>query len=331
MFSSLIFYIWAGILSIGITFWSMHSVNPGLPILNILMKKEKKVLLWKKIIFFIRFFLLFCLLLLLLPWKKEIIVKEWRNDTSTVIVLDISRSMQADDLSPSRIEKAKEYLLDFTRSFEKIPVGYIIFSGKAFLLSPLSSDIEGIRELIRKTDTESIDQTKKDASGTNIWDAILLALETLRGKKGEKHIVLMTDGRANVGIDPRIVAEEAKKQGIQIDTIAIWSASGSSLSYIDEVGKRQFFYDGSGNTLSADIDKPLLEELSRKTGGTYFSWEKWILIKDALESLGNTLEKRKKEVLVNKEVPITPILVVLCTLLIVIHLWMSLIFGIKSR
>lgn len=76
--------------------------------------------------------------------------------------------MQADDLSPSRIEKAKEYLLGFTRSFEKIPVGYIIFSGKAFLLSPLSSDIEGIRELIRKTDTESIDQTKKDASGTNI-------------------------------------------------------------------------------------------------------------------------------------------------------------------
>ena len=134
--------------------------------------------------------------------------------------------MKADDIKPNRLEKAKEVIDTFLSKNTSLPIGYIVFAGKPFVLTPRTTDRESLRTMVQDTYTESINQGLKDTSGTNIGDALILgnSLITSSGSKGS--IILITDGRANIGIDPLIAAKESAKQGIRIYTIGIGEASG---------------------------------------------------------------------------------------------------------
>lgn len=157
-----------------------------------------------------------------------------QNGNSIILVLDISRSMMTDDISPSRIEKAKSLLESFLPTDSSDRFGYIIFAGKPFALSPLTSDIDGLRNMIANTTTESILQNLPDTSGTNIGDALISANMLLSGATGNHAIVLLTDGRANIGIDPLIAAGESANLKNPVFPIGIGNASGAVLSYLDE-------------------------------------------------------------------------------------------------
>ncbi len=85
-----------------------------------------------------------------------------------------------------------------------------------------------------------------------------------------KSIILITDGKANIGIDPIVAAKESLKQGIRIYPIGIGSLSGAELSYTDNSGMKQYFSDGSGGHLRSDLDEPMMRELARATRGEYF-------------------------------------------------------------
>lgn len=225
-------------------------------------------------IWIIRFFILIILWFFILfslleksPQKEE----EEKSRKSLVIVLDISPSMKTDDVKPNRLEKSKKMIQEFLDVRPWWEVWYIVFSGKAFVLSPLTSDREWILSLIERSSTDLIDTSKKWTSGTNIGDALLLANTLLEKKEWEKIILLATDGRANIGIDPTLVSRESKKESIQIWTMPVGSLSGWVLSYQDAQWVRQYFYDDTGNKLSADIDEELLSLLSQETGWIFLT------------------------------------------------------------
>lgn len=133
------------------------------------------------------------------------------------IVLDISKSMLAEDVEPNRIEAAKRNISEFVDSRNTDRIGLIVFAGKPFGLSPLTFDHDSLQTIIAKMGTESIRQELEGLSGTNIGDALLLALQNLKNAessdaKREKIILLVTDGEANLGIDPRLVAIRSKEE-----------------------------------------------------------------------------------------------------------------------
>ena len=186
-----------------------------------------------------------------------------------VIVLDISKSMLAEDISPNRLTRAQEGLISFLKEDSGDRFSYVVFAGKPFLLSSGTSDISGLEQLVRTTTPDLIRQDVPGLSGTNIGDALLLASTVLTGNSGA--IILITDGRANLGLDPYLAAKHLQLWGsYPVYTIGIGNLSGSILSYTDEMGKIQYFYNEKWEKLKADIDAPMLQEIARITGGQYF-------------------------------------------------------------
>jgi Ca-activated chloride channel homolog len=204
-----------------------------------------------------------------LSLKKEV-TQEVREGKTILISLDISKSMKTDDIFPSRIDKAKEVIDIFLREKIEHKIGYTIFAGRTFLLSPPTYDHEGIRTLVKNTTTDTIDQSEPDTSWTNLGDALIMGAEML-GKSwtGEKVIILATDGRANMWIDPLIALEAIKLQNIKVYTVAIGTISWSVLSYLEN-GVRNYFYDPKGNKILADIDESMLKKIASESWWRYY-------------------------------------------------------------
>jgi Ca-activated chloride channel family protein len=192
--------------------------------------------------------------------------------------------MLAEDILPNRIQAAKRTIRTFLEWRKNDTIGLIVFAGKPFLSLPFSMDYAGIRAFLEYISPDFIIQEKEWLSGTAIGDALTLANMTLSGVAGKRSIILVTDGRANIGIDPRIALTETVDQSIPVYTIGIWSGSSGELSYTDPTTKKKtYFYDEKGNILTSDIDEVLMRDIATKTGGRYYRAES---IDDLVEYFG---------------------------------------------
>jgi Ca-activated chloride channel homolog len=214
-----------------------------------------------------------------------------------MIVFDLSLSMLAEDVSPSRISVAREVVQQFVRSRGSDRIGLIVFAGKPFVSVPFSTDRSGLSHIVSGLSPYLIRQDLPGLSGTNIGDAILLANMSYSETIGKsKSIILITDGKANIGIDPIVAAKESFKQGIRIYPIGIGSLSGAELSYTDNSGIRQYFSDGSGGHLRSDLDEPMMRELAQTTKGEYFHADDRLGLQSVFgridSELGNTLVEK---------------------------------------
>ena len=129
--------------------------------------------------------------------------------------------MIAEDIAPNRITVAKNVLNNFIQNREDATFSVILFAGKPFTVIKNSMDISGITHFIESITSEYIQQDKAELSGTNIGDALLLAHLEFSETSGEKSIILITDGSANIGIDPLKSLDEIKKSQIPIYTVGI--------------------------------------------------------------------------------------------------------------
>ena len=164
--------------------------------------------------------------------KKEI-EKNWID---IVLTLDISESMNAEDLKPSRIEAAKNILNKFISKLKTDRVWLVIFAGKPFVSIPLTFDYNVIKQQVKNLSTNQINQNNYQLNWTDIWDAILMASNLFKNKdknnsKRQKVIILLTDWDANRWVNPIVAAEYAKKLWIKIYTIWIGSPQGWYIKY----------------------------------------------------------------------------------------------------
>lgn len=127
-------------------------------------------------------------------------------------------------------------------------------------------------------------------------------------KSPEKSIILLTDGRANIGIDPIVAAGESLESHIKVYTIGIGSPEGGDLFYTDTYGKKVYFYDEKGNKLQADLDEPMMQNIAKTTHGEYFHAKD----RTALEKIFTEIEKKlpnsTEEKIEKKTMNITPVL-----------------------
>lgn len=195
---------------------------------------------------------------------------EKRDGTDIVFVFDISKSMLAEDIVPNRMDAAKRVLANFVAKRQGDRFGLVIFAGKPFLLSPLTSDLEAFSAILSKVTTDSIHQEIPGLSGTNIGEALLLASETLTGTTSDKNVVLVTDGEANVGIDPKPVAKFLAERNVKIHSIGIGDPKGIDLYVTDKTtGEKTFFLGPDGKPIRAILDAELMAFISTTTSGTF--------------------------------------------------------------
>lgn len=197
------------------------------------------------------------------------------------LVVDVSKSMLADDLEPNRLEVAKQKLREFAALRPTDRLGVIIFSEKVFTLLPLT------------TDPALIDAVLSDiriggalGSGTNIGDALALAVARAQSSKTKnKVIILLTDGVSNVGnMTPIQAAELAKKFNIKVYTIGLGGQDSAKIPIGGAFGTRYQSIPGGS------IDVKTLTEIAQMTNGkTYMAQSK-----NSLSEILDDIQKLEK-------------------------------------
>lgn len=175
------------------------------------------------------------------------------------LVVDVSRSMLADDLQPNRLEVAKTKLREFAALRPTDRLGVVIFSEKVYTLLPLTTDPKLIDQIISEIRIGFL------GSGTNIGDALALAVGRAQASETKnKVIVLLTDGVNNVGnMTPMQAAEIAKDFNIKVYTIGLGTQKNARLPIgRDPFGRQQYQSIPGGS-----IDLGTLEKISKLTNG----------------------------------------------------------------
>lgn len=224
--------------------------------------------LWYKIYFV----LLFCICLLYitilaLPIKKEQKQTVNKNGIDIQFILDVSYSMEAQDLQPSRLEVAKTSIISFLDQLVSDRVWLVVFSGRPFSSIPLNFDYKVIESMVERISTDIINQRNTYLQGTAIGDALILAADNLNdGEKREKIIILLTDGTSNKGIYPQLALDFLEENyDFDIKIYSIWiGGDESSIVTIPWVF-------GQSQMVQIDpLDEKVLKMLSSETWWQYY-------------------------------------------------------------
>ncbi|MBN1823450.1 MAG: VWA domain-containing protein [Endomicrobiales bacterium] len=194
------------------------------------------------------------------------IVEVRQSSSDIVIAVDVSKSMLAEDVKPSRLAKAKELLSALINQLGGNRVGIIAFAGTAFWQCPLTHDLSSAKMFLQIMDANLI-----PLGGTAIGDAIRLASKGLsKSAPGSKALVLLTDGEDHESA-PEDAARQAAREGIKIYTIGFGSAAGEPIPVKDEQGNFSGYKKNKkGEVVMSKMDEVLLSRMASETGGRYF-------------------------------------------------------------
>ena len=204
------------------------------------------------------------------------------------IALDLSQSMNAFDIQPTRLEKIKFELKNMVRALSSDRIGLIIFSGEAFIQSPLTYDQSALNLFIETLSTDLVPNT-----GTDFGPPLKLALEKLQSdpeqitQQTSKIIVFISDGE-DFGEETNIVAERIKEAGIRLYALGVGTEEGSRI-----MERRRYKRDKQGNEVITRLDPSSLKELANKTNGQYFEINKR---QNEVERLINVIQSIQGEV-----------------------------------
>ena len=185
-----------------------------------------------------------------------------RSGVEAVIALDISNSMLAEDVTPSRLEKAKKLISRLVDTFNNDKVGMIVFAGEAFTQLPITSDYVSDKMFL-----ESINPSLITTQGTDIGAAIRLAMKSFTPNDGVgRAIVVITDGENHEG-GAIEAAKEAAEKNMQVFILGIGSPDGSPIP--EERGSNHFRKDKDGNVIVTRLNEQMCQEIAKAGNGVY--------------------------------------------------------------
>lgn len=225
--------------------------------------------------------LLFLVLALAQPHfrTKETLVE--RRGIDIIIAVDVSNSMLAKDIAPTRLEKAKLELAGLIDKLKGNRIGIIAFAGEAIIQCPLTLDRGAVKLFLSTMSPNLI-----SFQGTDIGRAIAVALQSFQDKnRDSKAMILLTDGEDH-NKETASLVKKAKEAGVRIFPIGIGTTDGGTLP--DESG-RGYKKDRAGKVILSKLDETLLKQMARETGGVYFRSEKGDLESDKIQKQINLI------------------------------------------
>jgi Ca-activated chloride channel family protein len=184
-----------------------------------------------------------------------------------LVALDVSRSMLADDVTPSRLDRAKADLLDLVSAVEQSGghrLGLLVFAGQASLKCPLTQVYSHFRLVL-----DGVNQRSVARGGTLIGDCLRAAIEAYDDKtQNFRDLILISDGE-DMDSFPREAAAQARDAGITIYAIGLGDpVQGSPIPYTDSAGRTQFV-EHQGEIVRSKLDETTLRAIAQITGGAY--------------------------------------------------------------
>lgn len=213
------------------------------------------------------FLALLCLILALARprWGTEVDYVE-RQGIEIMVALDVSESMLAQDVKPSRLARAKLEISELMDRLEGNEMGLVLFSGAAFVQFPLTADFATARTFVDAAAPGVISRP-----GTALGEAIDIALTGFNEERAsQKVIILLTDGENHEG-DALQAARRAADEGIIIYAIGFGSPQGEPIPDYDALGRlRGYKQDRQGQTVLSRLDERTLQQIADASGGRYF-------------------------------------------------------------
>lgn len=190
-------------------------------------------------------------------------VLQVRSAADVMVVLDVSRSMLAEDVAPNRLTRAKAEIAGMARQLAGHRLGLVVFAGRASPRCALTPDQAYFNLALRGVDTRSAGR-----GGTRIGEAVRAAVAGFPAGPGAKVIVLITDGE-DMDSNPMAAAEQAKAAGVKIVAVGLGSEEGSPIVLTDpQTGaKTQLSHDGQ--PVLSRLDGATLRQMALVTGGVY--------------------------------------------------------------
>lgn len=188
-----------------------------------------------------------------------------REGVDIFIALDVSKSMLAEDIKPSRLAKAKHEISKFIDMLRGDRIGLIAFAGEAFVQCPLTLDYGAAKTFLNIMDPSLIPEP-----GTNLSAAIGTAMKSFESQERKhKVLVLVTDGEDH-GNNVMQAAEVADREGVVIYTVGIGSPKGVPIPIYDRRGNKEFKKDRRGEIILTKLDQFTLEKIALTTNGKYY-------------------------------------------------------------
>ncbi|MCB5249966.1 MAG: VWA domain-containing protein [Candidatus Cloacimonadales bacterium] len=196
-------------------------------------------------------------------WDKEERVAQ-QQGIDIVICIDVSKSMDAADIRPSRLERAKNHISLFVSELKGDRVGLVAFAGKSMVICPLTDDYAAFNMFLSTLSTETI-----TAYGTNIGAALDRADKLFLKESQSKVIVLISDGE-DLEAEGIKIASKIAKNDVNIFTIGVGSIDGSPIELLNSYGEIEFAKDDNGNIIITKMDVHSLTDIAKVSNGKFY-------------------------------------------------------------
>ncbi|MCI5813530.1 MAG: VWA domain-containing protein [Bacteroidales bacterium] len=222
------------------------------------------------------------IVLLARPQMGSRISKEKRNGIETIIALDISNSMMATDVVPSRLDKSKLLVENLVDHFTNDKIGLVVFAGDAFVQLPITSDYVSAKMFL-----QNIDPSLIASQGTDIARAIDVSMHSFtQAEKVGKAIIVITDGEDHEGGAVE-AAKIARKKGINVFILGVGDPKGAPIP----MGDGGYMTDNTGQTVMSALNEEMCREVAKAGSGVYIHVDN---TSDAQSRLNNELTKLQK-------------------------------------
>jgi len=209
-----------------------------------------------------------------------------RKGVDVVFAIDVSKSMLAEDLSPSRILKAKQILSKAIDGLVNDRIGIIVYAGKAYAQLPLTTDYTAAKMFLRTIDTDMV-----PTQGTDIGNAVEMALSYFEsGKKQNRALFILSDGESHEkGVLK--AGKLASENGIVIYSIGLGTQEGGPIPIKRNGIVKSYKKDRDDQVVVTKMDPEMLQQLAVSTEGSFMDGSN---TKEAISFIKNSLSKMEK-------------------------------------
>ena len=210
-----------------------------------------------------------------------------RRGIEAIIALDVSKSMMAEDVTPSRLSKSKMLVSSLVDKMTDDKVGLIVYAGDAFTQLPITSDYVSAKMFL-----DNISPAMIAVQGTDIARAIELATHSFTQQEGVgRAIFVITDGEDNEG-GAVAAAEGAAKKGMHVYVLGVGSPEGAP---IPVPGSNRYITDNAGNTVVSKLNEEMCREIASAGQGAYIYVDNSSSAQSALQKYVDKLGKAEME------------------------------------
>lgn len=187
-----------------------------------------------------------------------------RKGVDLMIALDISNSMQAEDLYPTRLERAKRSIQELFGYLKSDRIGIVVFAGDAFVQLPITTDYPAGKLFLNTINSNLI-----STQGTNLGAAIDKCLGSFDAESPTSKVIIVISDGENHESEAEEAMKRAAEQGIVIHAIGMGSVEGAPIPIYSGGQRMGFRKNKEGNTVVTKLDESMLQQLATETGGMF--------------------------------------------------------------